>query len=143
MSMTSESLDIDSIHSCIALREQLVERVSQLVSTSSRVKPSQIAAAARELVSLSKDLREIGIKCVNRIVSWTIITSKKQGDGKRPIFLWNGQEYLCKMFYDLDFVALGISPSLEMHGNFSVSDPLFIKKIKFAEEKLQNCNCSN
>lgn len=135
--MESENEDKISeidIRSCISYREELIERLMRAVKLSVSLKPKHFPILARDLVSISKSLREVGLKCVQRIVSWIFQTSiklKKSGNGylpSPPIFEWNGVDYLSKMLHDLDFAAKELPSSLRAHGNFSVADPLFIRK---------------
>ena len=129
--MQSSSTDPEEIdvYACISLRENLILRANQLVRQATDVQPKHHAAVARELVTLSKDLREIGMKCVQQIITWTLKNTdvSKEEEGP-PKFIWNGEDYLCKMLYDLDFIVGGLPEDLITHGNFSTSDPLFIKK---------------
>eukprot|EP01041_Mallomonas_annulata_P010669 gene10669-22266_t len=131
--------DID-ILTCISLRENLVERLKHIVAISDSIKPKQISAAAREIVSISKDLREIGLKCVQRIVTWTLQKTQERNDTDEelnrspPMFLWEGMDYLTKMLNDLDFAVSGLPSTLAIHGNFAFADPLFIKRDKSTDQ---------
>ena len=54
--------------------------------------------AARLLKNMSVDLREAGLRCVEKIVSWVLAVSN---DSSIPQpFLWNGTDYLLKMSAD-------------------------------------------
>ena len=122
----NQVIDAD-VYTCIKSRENLIERLSHIVKYSHRIKLRQIAAASRDLVSIAKDLQDIGLKCVQRIVSWTLAQASYEASRPTP-FIWNGEEYLCKMLYDLDFVVKDLADALKLHSRFSLSDPLFIKK---------------
>ena len=120
-----------NILACISLRENLIKRARQIVALSGTVRSKHVSSAARELVTLSKDLREIGVKTVARIVSWSLEQRSTFDDPDSeppPQYIYEGEDYLCKMLTDLDFVASGLPENLLLHGKFSISDPLFIKK---------------
>lgn len=103
-------------------REKLIERARKLVDmTHSR---SQVVGViARELVNIKKDLRQYGIRCVEKIVAWTLRNTTEED--KDPIcFLWEGKNYLCKMLHDLDFLT---ELSESYHLSFETGDPFFVK----------------
>lgn len=132
----------ENIYTCVKLREDMISRLYDIVLASVGLKQPHSAAMAREIGQISNELREIGLKCVNRIGLWSLQNSTDE-DSNPPKYEYNGQNYLCKMIHDLDFMVDGIHvggdddevillpKSLRQHGNFSVSDPLFIKKDKF------------
>eukprot|EP00602_Paraphysomonas_sp_CaronLab_P007116 CAMPEP_0185030698 /NCGR_PEP_ID=MMETSP1103-20130426/17709_1 /TAXON_ID=36769 /ORGANISM="Paraphysomonas bandaiensis, Strain Caron Lab Isolate" /LENGTH=519 /DNA_ID=CAMNT_0027565917 /DNA_START=50 /DNA_END=1609 /DNA_ORIENTATION=+ len=88
------------------------------------LKPQLNGVTARELVNLAKELREHGIRCVQKIAAWTLAQSDDDDGCPKP-FMWEGQEYLVKMMTDLDFIAENLPASMKQHGGFAVSDPFF------------------
>jgi hypothetical protein len=116
---------------CCMMRERLVMRTREIFEFSHQdnVKPKFVAGAVRELANLERDLREAGVRCVNKIVSWTLglapipssqplaslgtapsssssssSSSASSSAGPQPFLLY-GEEYLLKMFTDLDFLV--------------------------------------
>jgi hypothetical protein len=88
-------------------RESLLLQLNAVVlhwpgETISRRESKQTTDAVRILVNLSKQIGEAGLKCVEKIVAWVLVVS--DSSGPKP-FLWNGSDYLLKMFSDLDFVT--------------------------------------
>ena len=84
------------------------------------------AEASRLLRNLSRELREAGLWCVEKIVAWVLIESEQSSE---PVpFLWNGQDYLHKMSGDLDFVAQALGPDAWKIGNFCKGNPLLLGK---------------
>ncbi len=84
------------------------------------------AEASRLLRNLSRELREAGLWCVEKIVAWVLIESEQSSE---PVpFLWNGQDYLHKMSGDLDFVAEALGPDAWKIGNFCKGNPLLLGK---------------
>lgn len=136
--MDPDEITEDEIIATIKYREQLIERAVNIVSLSNTIKANLHGVTARELVNLAKQLREHGIRfyflrckylclcnyvmecrCVQKIVGWTL--SNTAEDSTEPnTFLWNGVEYLCKMYSDLDFISEKINPSLKHHGGFAI-----------------------
>jgi hypothetical protein len=114
-----EAVTEEEVLAAISFREQLIERCRRMVELSSSNKTSLNGVTAREFVNLAKDLRESGIRCVQKIVAWTI--SKTDNNSLEPIpFMWNEQEYLCKMLNDLDFIAQSVDPTKKHHGGFGL-----------------------
>jgi len=109
---------------CCMMRDRLVARTREIFEFSHQdnVKPKFVAGAVRELANLERDLREAGVRCVNKIVSWTLglapipnsqppaslgtasSSSSSSSSGPEPFLLY-GEEYLLKMFTDLDFLV--------------------------------------
>jgi len=128
------------------MREKLVLRTREIYDFSfmEDVKPKYVAGAVRELVNLEKELRETGVRCVNKIVTWTLgqlndaptsapststSTSTSTSvalSGPKPFFLF-GEEYLVKMYTDLDFLS-NIDPSYVRYGKYSKLDPFFVSR---------------
>jgi hypothetical protein len=109
-------------------REQLITKVIRVIDLSSSMNDKKLPVLSRDLVNISIELQEIGLKCVQRIIEWSFSNSTAGARDPKP-FLWHdGQPYLCKMLNDLDFVAEELPPSLRDHGNFRKGDPLFVSK---------------
>lgn len=124
-SMRSES----ELIALVNYREQLITRVVRIIDLSSSMTDKKLPVLARDLVNLSNELQEIGLKCVQRIIQWTFVNATTTDPKNPKPFLWHdGQPYLCKMLNDLDFIAEELPPSLREHGNFRKEDPLFISK---------------
>lgn len=58
--------------------------------------------------------------CVQKIVAWTLANTEKLEDSNPKIFMYNGVEYLCKMYSDLDFIVEELNPKLSKHGGFAI-----------------------
>ena len=64
--------------------------------------------AHETLRSLVVQLRKAGVRTIEKIAAWMLHVGS---DSRRPPqFKWNGQSYLRKMHFDLDFVANAIGP---------------------------------
>ncbi|GMH62337.1 hypothetical protein TrLO_g6537 [Triparma laevis f. longispina] len=85
---------------------------------------SSLPEAARLLRNMSVDLREAGLRCVEKIVSW-VLTVSINATSPTP-FLWNGSDYLLKMYTDLNFVRKGIGPQATKIANFCDGNPLLL-----------------
>jgi hypothetical protein len=59
---------------CCMMRERLILRAREIADFSGNyyIPPKHAAAAVRELCNIENDLRDLGIRTVNKIVSWTI-----------------------------------------------------------------------
>ena len=79
---------------------------------------------------MSVDLREAGLRCVEKIVSWVLAVSIN-ATSPAP-FIWNGQDYLLKMYSDLDFVKATIGPSATKIANFCMGNPLLLSREEIA-----------
>jgi hypothetical protein len=109
----------EEVLAAISFREQLIQRCKRMVELSLSNNTSLNGVTAREFVNLANDLRESGIRCVQKIVAWTISnTDNKSLEPK--LFLWQEKEYLCKMLNDLDFVAESLDPTKKHHGGFGI-----------------------
>lgn len=114
-----ERVTEEEVLAAISFREQLIERGRRLIDITRNKKSNQNGVTAREFVNLAKELRESGIRCVQKIVAWTVANT--EADSNEPkVFLWNGLEYLCKMLNDLDFIAESIPPKMKQHGGYGV-----------------------
>jgi hypothetical protein len=116
-----ESVSEDDVRSAIQFRENLISRTRKLVDMT-QTRDSVIGIVARELVNLQKDLRACGLRCVEKIVAWTLSQPGEDGgedEGPAP-FLWEGEEYLCKMLNDLNFVARELKDNMRMHHSFEL-----------------------
>jgi len=131
---------VEHIKSCITLREKTIDRLRQIVTSASRVKPVHLPFIIRDIVSLSSQQRDIGLKIVNSIVLWSLESATEQNDEHPPVFHWNDcEDYLVKMYSDLNFIMndLYFSSTLASHGSFSLNDPFCLKKLKFSEKQQQ------
>jgi len=89
-----------------------------------RLSISALPQAARMMKNLALELREAGLRCVEKIVAW-VLASNPNASEPAPFF-WNGQDYLLKMFSDLDFVAKSIGDEATKIGNFAFGNPLLL-----------------
>ena len=118
------------IDSAIEYREQLVARMRQVVELSGTLDPRAQGVVSRELVNLTIELRDAGIRCVKKIVAWTIKNTPEGSDAPAK-YLWKNKlsdEYLIKMLHDLDFIGERISSQWKLRGKFCGGDPLFLSK---------------
>jgi hypothetical protein len=112
----------------IEQRELLIARLRQIVELSTQLAGKQLAVVARELANISTDLREVSIRLVQKIITWTFLATAPEASAPSR-FLWNNnEEYLCKMLHDVDFVQEKLPDRLKNHGHFSAGDPCFMFK---------------
>jgi putative cell wall-binding protein len=112
-----ERVTEEEVLASINFREQLIERCKRVVQVTHGQNASHKGVTAREFVNLAKELRESGIRCVQKIVAWTMFNT--ESDSLHPkVFLWNEIEYLCKMLNDLDFIAESLPVTMKQHGGF-------------------------
>lgn len=112
-----EAVSDDDVRSAILFRESLISRTQKLVDMT-QTRESVIGVVARELVNLQKDLRACGLRCVEKIVAWTL-SQPERGHGPEQ-FLWEGEDYLVKMLSDLNFVALELKENMRLHHSFEI-----------------------
>ena len=104
------------LNETIQFRENLIERARKLVEITQSEK-RVVGVIARELVNLQKDLRSWGIRCVEKIITWTLDNTPE--DSVEPVqFLWDGEEYLCKMLDDLNFVRDELNDNIRLRCSF-------------------------
>jgi hypothetical protein len=87
----------------------------------------RMTEAVRLLANLSKELREAGLLCVEKIVGWVLVVSDAS-TGPKP-FQWNGSDYLLKMFVDLDFVSDMLGGKAWTVGCFAKGNPLLLSEV--------------
>ena len=109
----------EEVLAAISFREQLIERCKRVVQITQGKNASHKGVTAREFVNLAKELRESGIRCVQKIVAWTMANTDPESPDPK-VFLWNEMEYLCKMLNDLDFIAESIPVTMKQHGGFGL-----------------------
>jgi len=112
----------------VGYRESLLMQLNALVLHWPTGKPT--AEAVRLLANLSKEMREAGLNCVEKIVAW-VLASSDPATGPNP-FLWNGSDYLLKMFNDLDFVSKALGKKAWGVGNFCRGNPLLLSDEEIA-----------
>ena len=112
----------------VGYRESLLMQLNALVLHWPTGKPT--AEAVRLLANLSKEMREAGLNCVEKIVAW-VLASSDPATGPNP-FLWNGSDYLLKMFNDLDFVSKALGKKAWDVGNFCRGNPLLLSDEEIA-----------
>jgi hypothetical protein len=67
-----------------------------------------------------------GIRCVESIVAWILYVGKDRAEP--PAFMWRGDNYLVRMYSDLDFVGPElISRGISIAPEFKKSNPLLIQ----------------
>lgn len=120
-------MSTEEVESVIECREQLIDRLQQVVQLALQVEGKMLGIVAREMVNISNEMRDVGIKCVEKIIAWTFKETPPGCAPARYIFL-GGEEYLCKMLHDLDFVSEKLPDKLRLHGNFDLGDPCFVSK---------------
>ena len=93
----------------VIFRESLIERARQLVyfvksneKSEKKVKASNFIV--HELVELSNEFRDYGLRCVSRIVQWSLENQITNPSSSIQPFIFNGEDYLIKMLNDLDFI---------------------------------------
>jgi hypothetical protein len=111
-----DSVTEDDVVSAIKFREDLIARTRKMVDMT-QTRDSVIGIVVRELVNLQKELRIHGIRCVEKIVAWTLSQTPPDEPEPRP-FLWEEEEYLCKMLSDLNFVARELKENMKLHHSF-------------------------
>lgn len=109
----------EEVLATISFREQLIERCRRVVQVTQAKSASHKSVTARELVNLANELRESGIRCVQKIVAWTMVNTEPESPHPTA-FLWNEIEYLCKMLNDLDFIAESLPVTMRQHGGFGI-----------------------
>ena len=75
-----------------------------------------------------------------KIVAWVLAVSDKHSI-KPESFLWNGTDYLLKMYTDLDFVSQQLGNKAWVNGNFAEGNPLLLSNEELAgrgERKLMS-----
>lgn len=117
--MFEETVTQEDVLEAINFREQLIERCKRIVDLSNTSKSNMNGITARELVNLSKELRDSGIRCVQKIVAWTLINTDSNSTSPNR-FIWNETEYLCKMLTDLDFISESLHSSFKQYGGFGL-----------------------
>ena len=115
------------------LREKTVLLLQEIadISTNLNMKPKYIAAAVRELVNLEKNIREQSLMCVNKITKWSLSlpdASSSSSSGPRAFTLIDNQDYLCKMYTDLNFLSTQLNSSFVRYGKYEKNDPFFITR---------------
>jgi len=118
----------------VTYRESLLLQLNSVVlhwpgENISRRESRQTTDAVRILANLSKQLGEAGLKCVEKIVAWVLVVSDASGPKS---FLWNGSDYLVKMFTDMDFVTKQLGPKAWSMGNFCDGNPLLLSSEEMA-----------
>ncbi len=113
-----ENICENDVMSFIQIREQLIERTRELVNISKSAHKSALGVIARELVNIRKDLRQYGIVCVEKIVAWTLSNTPPESSHPLP-FMYQNEEYLCKMLTDLDFVVEELKDNAKFHHKIS------------------------
>ena len=125
--MSSHARD-EGVESVIEYREQLIARLRQVVDLACQVKGKTLGVVAREIVNISNDLRDVGIKCVEKIIAWTFRNTPPNSVSPVRYLHSHEEEYLCKMLHDLDFVTEKLPDKIRAHGNFATGDPCFVSK---------------
>lgn len=114
-----ETVSAEDVRSAIQSRENLIRRLRKLVDMT-QTRANVIGVVARELVNLQKDLRTYGLRCVEKIVAWTLANTPADAEEPTP-FMWEGdEEYLCKMLNDLNFVSRELKENMKLHHSFSI-----------------------
>ncbi len=80
--------------SAVGYRESLLTQLAALVHNWPTDARKPKTEAVRLLTNVSKDLREAGLRCVEKIVAWVLAASDAT-IGPEP-FIWNDQNYLLK-----------------------------------------------
>lgn len=110
----------EEILETIKFREELIKRCLNLIQITNNNKNNNLnGITAREYVNISKELRLCGLRCVQKIIIWCLNNSNSNSDSP-TVFLYNGEEYLCKMLTDLDFIYESINPTMRQHGGFGL-----------------------
>lgn len=120
---------IGDVIAAIEYREQLVSRLRAVVDLAQKLEPKKQGAVARELVNMSNELRDVGIRCVKNIIAWTMFNTEPGAESPKRFTWINDEEYLVKMLNDLDFVSERLPESIRAHGHYEPGDPLFLSKI--------------
>ena len=115
---------VQSFVYCLLLFFFNTARFRSFAQDQSKKVGSSLPEAARLLRNMSVDLREAGLRCVEKIVSW-VLTVSINATSPTP-FLWNGSDYLLKMYTDLNFVRKGIGPQATKIANFCDGNPLLL-----------------
>jgi hypothetical protein len=114
----------EGILQVIQFREKMIERAKRTLDFFHH---GINGAITSELINLSKDFREYNIQIVERIIHWTLVNTPPHEECPRP-FMYNGEEYLCKMLHDLDFISSELGPEHSKYGDYSLDDPFFVKR---------------
>jgi len=129
----SDAPDSERIRQCkvdaaraVGYRESLLIQVNAVVAHWPQERDTA-TEAVRLLANLSKELREAGLQCVEKVVAWVLCVSDP-ALGPKP-FLWNGSDYMLKMFTDLDFVVTELGKKAWKVGNFCRGNPLLLSKV--------------
>jgi hypothetical protein len=114
----------------VGYRESLLMHLNAVVvnwPAETKRENQRTAEAVRLLTNLSKDLREAGLMCVEKIVAWVLeVSDPSLGPTS---FMWNGSDYLLKMVNDLDFVAPAIGTKAWSVGRFCRGNPLLLSEV--------------
>ena len=125
----------------VGYRESLLMQLNAVCLHWPVGRTSQATEAVRLLANLSKELREAGLQCVEKVVAWVLAVSDTES-GPRP-FLWNGSDYLVKMFVDLDFVSTQLGKKAWTVGNFCRGNPLLLSKVSSEHAYIHKRRCES
>jgi hypothetical protein len=126
---------IGNVIAAIEYREQLVSRLRVVVDLAQKLEPKKQGAVARELVNMSNELREVGLRCVKSIIAWTFFNTEPGAESPKRFTWIDDEEYLVKMLNDLDFVSERLPESIRAHGHYEPGDPLFLSKLSTSAQR--------
>ena len=113
-----ETVSEEDVRNAIQFRENLIARIHKLVDMT-QTRTTVIGIVARELVNLQKDLREHGLRCVAKITAWTLRHTPPDAEDPVP-FLWEDEDYLCRMLIDLNFVSRELKENMKLYHSFAI-----------------------